>query len=139
MNILITGGSGFLGKILYDKLKDSNLVKTIGRSNKNDFCVDLSNNFIKLNQSFDCIIHTAGNVHNENHANGFNNKMIIEDFQITQNVLKSQQSNIKHFIFISSMSVYDVEYGEDIGVDSQSYGKKGYGLSKRIIEIFHIE
>ena len=45
MNILITGGSGFLGKILYDKLKDSNLVKTIGRSNKNDFCVDLSNNF----------------------------------------------------------------------------------------------
>ena len=40
-NILITGGTGFLGSKIYNEFKPDNFVRSVGRSTINDIICDL--------------------------------------------------------------------------------------------------
>jgi nucleoside-diphosphate-sugar epimerase len=60
-NILITGGTGFLGSKIYNEYKPDNFVRSVGRSTINDIICDLRTNVPQFqNNIFDTVIHCAG-------------------------------------------------------------------------------
>lgn len=136
MRYLISGANGFVGSFIKNRLiSDGNLVKTIGRSMKNDYSIDLTKKFIRIPEDYDVIIHTASIVHNSEHANTFNQQLILQDIEITLNLLRSiEKVSFKKLIFLSSVSVYGIDFGRDIDITQKISPKSGYGLSKVISE-----
>ena len=131
MSILLTGSSGFLGKNLIDEISKKDLVYTLNR-NSGDFICDLSKEIPKFNIEFDCVIHAAGCAHlvpvNLNDEKLFFNSNIYG----TINLLKGLEINKipKSFVFISSVSVYGLEFGQNINENHALLAKEPYGLSK---------
>ena len=136
MRYLISGANGFIGSFLKNRLiSDGNLVKTLGRSMDNDYSIDLTKEFLRISEDFDVIIHAASIVHNAEHANTFNQQLILQDIEITLNLLRSiEKISFKKLIFLSSVSVYGVDFGRDIDITQKISPKSGYGLSKAISE-----
>lgn len=136
MKYLITGGGGFVGKFLTNCLvKSGHEVKTLGRSSCNNFQLDLTKESRTIFEDFDVIIHSASIVHDSSHAATLNEHLIIEDLEITFNFLKSvEYISYQKVIFLSSVSVYGIEYGKDISITQPAVPKSGYGLSKSISE-----
>ena len=81
MKYLLTGGSGFLGGILKDSLRQNHDVVTLGRSITNGIIADLSMEEPIL-PPVDVIIHVAGKAHivpkTENEKE---RKLIIKDYK----------------------------------------------------------
>ena len=103
--ILITGGSGFLGNFFRTNLKKNYTLQTIGRSNKNDFKINLLDKkklsyFFKKNK-FDYILHCAGYVPGK--GNLLKNKHFIYNHEMTKNIIEYSNSKI---IFFSTYKVY---------------------------------
>ena len=127
----MTGSSGFLGKNLIDEISKKDLVYTLNR-NSGDFICDLSKEIPKFNIEFDCVIHAAGCAHlvpvNLNDEKLFFNSNIYG----TINLLKGLEINKipKSFVFISSVSVYGLEFGQNINENHALLAKEPYGLSK---------
>ena len=110
MNVLIVGGSGFLGRTLYlflkkKKLNTYILCRTYNKS-KNFITCDVSNKLTlvkrlnRLNINFDFVINLSGQINNDNQKmkktiiNG--NRNLIEYFNSKKTII----------IFISSILVY---------------------------------
>lgn len=131
MNILLTGSSGFLGKNLIEEISKKDLVYTLNR-HSGDFICDLSKEIPKFNIEFDCVIHAAGCAHlvpvNSNDEKLFFNTNIYG----TINLLKGLETNktLNRFVFISSVSVYGLEFGQNINENHPLLAKDPYGLSK---------
>lgn len=136
MRYLITGGQGFIGSYLSTNLiNEGHNVKTIGRSLENDIVVDLSKSVVKIDESFDYIIHTASIVHDKNHSEFINPISLIADINITENFLKCiSETKFRKLIFLSSISVYGVIKGHQIDINHPTVPVSGYGLSKLINE-----
>jgi len=136
MNILITGSNGFIGSYLKRNFtKNGDKVVTIGLSEANDIKIDLSKTHYLLNGDFDLIIHCAGIVHSKAHSNSIDNNLLNQDVSITINFLKSI-SNItyKKFIYLSSVSVFGLEFGDNIPNSYDINPKSGYAIAKIISE-----
>lgn len=136
MKFLVTGGNGFIGHYISKALKkDGHEVTTLGRSSMNDIVIDLSLSTYKFKMDFDYIIHTAGIVHNAEHIKSFKTNLILKDIAITENLLKSIAGiNFKKFIYLSSVSVYGLINGHEIGVNTPPKPIDGYGFSKFVNE-----
>lgn len=136
MKYLITGGSGFVGKYIKDRLVNSgHEVKTLGRSTVNNFQLDLTKESRSISEDFDVIIHSASIVHDAFHATNFNGQLIQDDLEITFNFLKSvEHISYQKIIFLSSVSVYGIDFGTDVSISQPLLPKSGYGLSKYISE-----
>ena len=64
MNILISGGTGFLGKYFYSYWQSKGYsVDSIGRGNTNEIVFDLSKSTPNLSKNYDYFIHCAGKAH----------------------------------------------------------------------------
>ena len=103
--ILITGGSGFLGNFLRSNLKKKYTIQTIGKSNKNDFKINLLDKkklsyFFKKNK-FDYILHCACYVPGKGKLLKY--KHFIYNHEMTKNIVKYSNSKI---IFFSTYKVY---------------------------------
>lgn len=133
MKILLTGSSGFLGKILAQSLQKKHEVIGLGRDSSCQISCDLAKEIPNLPQC-DLIIHAAGKAHqvpkNEQEAAVF--------FEVnqggTQHLLEGIKILPKSFILISSVSVYGVEDGELITEDHPIKGESPYAKSKRAAE-----
>ena len=136
MKYLISGGNGFIGGFLSSFLKKrGNVVKTIGKSINNDYVVDLSISSFKISEKFDVIIHTASIVHNHKYTNNLEPNILLKDLSITINILKSIESlKFLKFIYLSSVSIYGVNFGKNLKINTPLLPKSGYGLSKYISE-----
>lgn len=142
-NILITGGTGFLGSKIYDDFNSNNFVRSVGRSSSNDIICDLSTKVPQfLNTIFDTVIHCAGKAHsipkNKNEVQEFTEV----NFTGTKNLLKGIDSLSilpKSFVFISSVAVYGVEQGILINEQHPLSPKTPYGITKKLAEDFIIE
>lgn len=135
MKILITGATGFLGKIIADVLiSHNNKIISIGRHNSNTIISDLSlSPPILIKQDLDTVIHAAGKAHSIPR----NDKEIKAFFDVnlkgTNNLLvgiENSGSFPNSFIFISTVAVYGKENGEKINEDFPLLAKDPYGLSK---------
>ena len=101
MKILITGKNGYIARNLFDYLKRyTNYEVSLHSLRSHDY--DLS----KVLQGYDILIHLSGLVHKKE------KEILLEDYiktnvNLTLRLAKeSHKSSIKHFIFVSSMSVF---------------------------------
>lgn len=134
--VLVTGAYGFLGKYIVESLKKANFhVLTLGRS-QGEYISDLSKIIPIFKDEFSMVVHAAGKAHivpkKKSESEDFYNVNVIG----TKNLLSAlEQSHIPSlFIFISSVSVYGVNAGNEINEESATMAKDPYGKSKILSE-----
>lgn len=140
MRILVTGGSGFIGGTIAQRLaqdKNHEVVAT-GRSNCPDHMRSQNIDYIKLNLidqlpelPFDVCIHCAGLADDKSSYE----ELIANNVTATENLLK-HLTHCKVFILISSASVYNfkkhpIAKEEDASLDNEL---SDYGRSKLLAE-----
>ena len=129
MKTILTGSNGFFGKIIRDHLLLGELL-TVGRHNANIIC-DFSR-FIPSLVPVDLVIHVSGKAHSIPKSISDKQDFFNVNVRGTSNLLKGlEKSGIpKSFVFISSVAVYGVEYGNLINENANLLAKDPYGLSK---------
>lgn len=136
--VLFTGSSGFLGTNLKPLLQEKYNVKTMGLSEGDDYDVNIATSIPTLNDSFDIILHAAGKAHSIPKTETDKKLFFDVNYQGTVNLCKAlEQTHIpKAFIFISTVAVYGLEYGQNITEDYPLNGDTPYALSKIKAEHF---
>jgi nucleoside-diphosphate-sugar epimerase len=131
MNILLTGSTGFLGKIILRHLSKSNKICGLSR-NGSDYNYFLEKHVPKFNLQFDLVIHAAGKAHNRSKEPQDKSEFHVVNVIGTQNLLEGLvKSGIpKYLVFISSVSVYGKDFGGGIDENAPLLAKNPYGLSK---------
>ena len=131
---LLTGGNGYLGTYVRQHLDACGFeVATLGRSENNTFVVDLSVEMPAINKSFDIVVHCAGKAHsfpkNENESKAFFDVNLI-GAQNLLNALEAAPALPKHFVFMSSVSVYGLNQGVNVNETQPLQSNYPYGKSK---------
>lgn len=136
MKILLTGASGFLGKYLKQYFDGMSKVKTLGRSSDSDICGDLTLNIPEIDEYFDLVIHSAGKAHSVPRSEKDADSFFQVNYKGTQRFLNALENRPpKSFVFISSVSVYGLEAGENITEEFPLNAKDPYGESKLLAEM----
>jgi nucleoside-diphosphate-sugar epimerase len=134
LNVLLTGSSGFLGNYILKELTDHK-VFTIGRNNCDINC-DLSNNIPKINVQPELVIHAAGLAHfipkNRIENDLFEKVNVIGCINLLKGIESCGIPN--KFIFISTVAVYGLNFGDKINETCKLDPKDSYGKSKAIAE-----
>jgi nucleoside-diphosphate-sugar epimerase len=132
MKLLFTGASGFLGNNVKNILEKKYDVKTMGLSYNNDIEVDLSKDIPKITDSFDIVFHAAGKAHTVPKTEEEKKVFFDVNYKGTVNLCKGLENSIipKAFIFVSTVAVYGLEFGENITEKHPLRGKTPYALSK---------
>ena len=136
--ILITGSSGFIGKILTKKLSKKYKIFLIDKTKqsikKNFYHINLKNKK-KLNEFFkdnkvDTIIHLASEIFDDNENTIYENNTIC-----AANVIAlAKKFKVKQIIFTSTFSIYEKNYDKLIKESEEPSTMNKYGLSKFDIE-----
>jgi nucleoside-diphosphate-sugar epimerase len=131
MNCLLTGSNGFLGKIISSQISIANNVFSLSRNGSN-FNFSLENQAPDFNVQFDLVIHAAGKVHSVPKTESEKQEFYNINVAGTKNLLEGlTKSGIpKHFIFISSVSVYGKDFGSDNDENTDLGAFDPYGISK---------
>ncbi len=134
MKILITGSSGFLGKILCQKLEKNHEIVKLSSSEMTGLQLDIKNALPAL-PYFDLVIHAAGKAHSIPKKESDESEFFEVNVNGTKNLLESLKLNPpKQFIFISSVAVYGIENGENINETYPLLGTTPYAKSKILAE-----
>ncbi|PSL44905.1 nucleoside-diphosphate-sugar epimerase [Chitinophaga niastensis] len=138
-HVLITGASGFLGKIIVDYLSQPALdycVDTLGRSTSATYNTDLSNDVPALEKKYNIIIHAAGKAHVVPTSAAEEAAFFNVNVEGTKNLCKAFTTTEKPdaFIFISTVAVYGVDAGQLISEDAPLNGSTPYARSKIMAE-----
>lgn len=128
---LITGANGFLGNY-FRKAYSWESLKTLGLTNC-DINVDLSEEIPIFNECFYKVIHAAGLAHVKPSDKVTEKRFFDVNVKGTANLL----SGLEHLqrlpeliVFISTVSVYGVDQGEEIDESAPLKGTSPYALSK---------
>ena len=137
-SLLFTGASGFLGNNILPNLQMLFDVKTMGLSPSDTYNVNIANTVPSLNEYFDVVLHAAGKAHMVPKSEEEKKLFFDINFQGAVNLCKALESSgfPKAFIFISTVAVYGLEFGENISEDHPLNGKDPYALSKIQAEEF---
>ena len=127
--LLFTGASGFLGHNVLPLLQKDYEVKTLGLTETDDYFVNIATSEPQLDQPFDIILHAAGKAHMVPKTEEEKNMFFDINFKGTVNLCKALElSGIpKSFIFISTVAVYGLEFGENITEEHPLNGQKFTG------------
>jgi GlcNAc-P-P-Und epimerase len=130
---LLTGASGFLGKIILEHLKAVELsVQTLGRGMEADFQTDLGGSIPDL-PAFDRVIHVAGKAHVYPKTEAEKQAFFTVNEQGTMHLCQALEKSgglPKQLVFISTVAVYGREFGIGIREDEPLRGETPYALSK---------
>lgn len=131
MDVLVTGSSGFLGKMLFSFLKDKYSVFELQNLNAQKK-IRLEKEIPRFNHIFDLVIHAAGKAHSIPKLEQETNEFFDVNVVGTQNLLNGLEliGVPKYFVFISSVAVYGIEHGFSISEITELKAKDPYGLSK---------
>lgn len=130
MKILLTGASGFLGKVLQQRLSKHHEVHTLGRSAESTWQQDLTHELPEL-PLYDMVIHAAGKAHVVPKTKEEERAFFQINHLGTKHLLKALERNPpRSFVFISSVAVYGREEGMHITEDIALDGTTPYALSK---------
>jgi UDP-glucose 4-epimerase len=131
MRILITGGCGFLGTNLYNRLKvNGYYVKTLDIKPEADYRFDISKykNFNQINEKFDIIYHLAAQ--SGSHRSLLEPELDLEwNAKGTLNICTyAKKTKVKKIIYTSTMAVYGE--GNWIKESNPLNPLSNYGISK---------
>jgi nucleoside-diphosphate-sugar epimerase len=139
--ILLTGYSGFLGSAVLRELEDSRLgVLRVGRTSTSDIFWNL-NDVLTIPgavSELERVIHVAGKAHtvpkDEKEAALFHDANVGGMLRLLEGldawIHQNQRNYPKQFVFISSVAVYGLDAGENIGEDFPCNPPTPYGKSK---------
>ena len=130
---LITGASGFLGRIIAAELAPHNTISTLGRSAGNSYSLDLVKKVPVFHENFATIIHASGKAHVVPKTKKEAQDFFDVNVQGTQNLMQglTQSEHLPgQFIYISTVAVYGKESGADITEDHPLLGQNPYAKSK---------
>ncbi len=135
MTILITGATGFLGKKIYNRLRDHNTVYGLARKGNTEINADLTEKIPQLPVT-QVVIHTAGLAHFEPKTEVENSMFYKVNVQGTRNLLEALENALpQSFVFISSVAVYGMSEGVNIPETAALAALDPYGKSKIEAEI----
>ncbi len=131
-NVLFTGASGFLGTHLKPLLQNKFQVKTMGLLDEDNYKVNLAATIPNIQEKFDVVLHAAGKAHMVPKKESEKKTFFEVNYQGTVNLCKALEiSGVpKAFIFISTVAVYGLEFGENITEEHPLNGDTPYALSK---------
>ncbi|HIF9221433.1 TPA: UDP-glucose 4-epimerase family protein [Photobacterium damselae] len=149
--ILITGGSGFLGSNLIEKLDDRCLKVLVRDSRYINSCCEIIEDTISSQVNYDgslfdsveCVVHCAARVHVMNDA--LNNPLDAYREVNTAGTLnlarQAVNSGVKRFIFISSIKVNgeSTSINKPFKFDDERLPEDPYGQSKSEAEVQLLE
>src|SRR5690606_13439252 len=141
MNLLFTGASGFLGQNVKPLLERKYEVTTMGISEGDDIKVNLATTVPVISETFDVVFHAAGKAHTVPKTEVEKQAFYDVNYQGTVNLCKAlEQTTLpKAFIFVSTVAVYGLEFGENITEAHPLNGDTPYALSKIQAEQFLTE
>lgn len=135
MKILLTGGTGFIGKYIVDYFKHSNTIALLGRNPSEGFKCDLTISVPRVTTLFDLVIHNAGKAHSVPNSLSEAELFFKVNYEGSVNLLKGLDSNPPlNFIFISTVAVYGLTKGINITEESPLLATDPYGESKLLAE-----
>ncbi|MCL6260023.1 NAD-dependent epimerase/dehydratase family protein [Aquiflexum sp. TKW24L] len=135
-NVIVTGGKGFLGKVLVAGF-DGNVI-SLGRTADNAIICDLSNEVPKIPFNTNIIIHNAGKAHVIPNTLAEEKEFFLVNSKGTYNLLKgidSSGATLSQLVLISTVAVYGKENGIDINEEFPLNGDTPYALSKIEAEV----
>lgn len=132
MKLLFTGSSGFLGIHLNPLFQIVFQLKTMGLMDEDNYKVNLATTIPNIREQFDVVLHAAGKAHMVPKTESEKNAFFDVNFQGTVNLCKALENSgvPKAFIFISTVAVYGLEFGENITEEHPLNGDTPYALSK---------
>ncbi|MEY4383460.1 MAG: hypothetical protein RI995_1002, partial [Bacteroidota bacterium] len=128
MNILISGGSGFIGKALQKTFAQAGHSTFILSRSNGDFSWDPTRQWIQENalENIDAIIHLAGeNIGAKRWTDSRKSEIIASRVQSTQllvNTLKKSPHKVQSLIFASAIGFYGSDSGEEICTEASNPG-----------------
>lgn len=126
--ILLTGGSGFLGKTITSELSSESII-TLGRTNSDIIC-DLSLIIPDLPYA-EIVVHAAGKAHFIPKSESDKLKFFEVNVQGTKNLLKGLEQNLPNsFVYISTVAVYGRDRGSLLNEETPLLATDSYGKSK---------
>ena len=135
--ILVTGGNGFLGKQIIENLHEQ--VSILGRDPESDINWDISKPS-SMHIRAELVIHAAGKAHVIPKSPEESDQFFQINFEGTCNLIKNLDvSDLKQFVFISTIAVYGCETGSMINEDHPLNGSTPYALSKIKAEEFLLQ
>ncbi|GHT20047.1 UDP-galactose-4-epimerase [Bacteroidia bacterium] len=139
--LLLTGSNGFLGRNVLPLLREHYQVRTLDLQNA-DYTCNLSDGIFEIAEKIDIVLHAAGKAHIVPKTEIEKQAFFDINFRGTVNLCKSldQSGNFpKSFVFISTVAVYGVDFGENFDENSPLNGTTPYALSKIQAENFLTE
>jgi len=139
--ILITGGSGFIGKHLLSSLDENYDIVLLGRTINHDYkniSCDFLSDKVPLNclENVDTVFHLAGLAHTDldNKTANIQNKKI--NYEATIDLAqKAAQKKVRQFIFLSSVKAQTAfESSKRIAESDITYSEGKYGIYKKKAE-----
>lgn len=136
--MLITGGTGFLGKNIVPELKQKYDITLCGITPQDDIQVNLAKEEPNLPGKYDVVLHAAGKAHVIPKSKEEIQAFYDVNLQGTKNLCAALEKVgvPKSLIFVSTVAVYGCEEGEDIDEDHPLNGNTPYALSKIQAEQF---
>ena len=132
MKILLTGGNGFIGKSIFNELKNEYIVTSIDKCNNLDLSKNnhLIENFVQEN---DLIIHLASPVGVKN-IDKNSNTFLDEMLKINLNIFNLVKKYNKKIIYFSTSEVYsnnsDAKETDNLIISNPSKLRWGYASGK---------
>lgn len=130
-SLLLSGHTGFIGKTILNTLSAHCPIVTIGRNQ-----AMVSYDFLNLSNAIprcDIVVHAAGMAHKPISSQEEKKALMafnVHGTQLFLNSLELSEALPKQFIFLSSVAVYGLDFGEKIKEDQALAAKDVYGKSK---------
>ena len=137
-SLLFTGASGFLGTNILPLLTKNYDVDTLALDDKATYNINLVNDDLHLNKSYDIVLHAAGKAHVVPKTDAEKKLFYDINFEGTKKVCAALEEYEvpKSFIFISTVAVYGCDFGEGITEEHSLDGDTPYAKSKIMAEEF---
>lgn len=145
MNILLTGGSGFLGGAVYDALCSKHKFSLIKRGDKNLFSgpsdvfyfdeLSGDSDFSLPLTGVECVIHLAALAHKSNVAVTQREYYQVNTLATLKLAKQAAEQGIKRFIFISTIGVNGTSNIKPFQLEDMPNPTEGYSVSKYKAEL----